>query len=347
MAIKQYDKIVAQEINNNASTSFSQGALVYATDIANLYGGSDTIARGVLIRAEHFANLGLPGSGGLNGTFNNISFKDAIANPNSGLTYTVDSNGWTLYITKGGNIQFNNFGKFGNNTDIFMIGGGGAGNKDGLSGSGGFYSTTNSKVLNNNTSYSLSVGTGGTTNGATGGATSGFGISVNGGYGGKAHILKNYEVSFTTTSWVTYGYDQDGWVEDDGETYRNLGSRTQINKGSTIYLECDQYGNQIAEYGLYRGAYLYVYKGVNGFEWYHLDSGDWGAKTANFTSATRPSDELAATKIFGTTNAGGPGSTSSVANGSSYGQGGGSLNQYGGSSFGKGANGIIAIRNHR
>lgn len=78
--------------------------MVYATDISNLYGGSDTIARGVLIRAEHFANLGLPGSGGLNGIFNNVSFKDAIANPNSGLTYTVDSNGWTLYITKGGNI---------------------------------------------------------------------------------------------------------------------------------------------------------------------------------------------------------------------------------------------------
>ena len=72
-----------------------------------------------------------------------------------------------------------------------------------------------------------------------------------------------------------------------------------------------------------------------------------GSISASTKTATRPSDELAITKIFGTTNAGGPGSASSVTDGSYYGQGGGSLGQYGGSSFGKGANGIIAIRNHR
>lgn len=229
-----------------------------------------------------------------------------------------------------------------------MIGGGGAGNKDGLSGSGGFYSTTNGKILNTNSSYSLNIGSGGTSNGADGGVTSGFDLSVKGGYGGKAHTLENYEISFTTTSWVTYGYDQDGWVEDDGESYRNLDSRTQIDKGDTIYIECDQYGNQIAEYGIYHGAYIYVYRGINGFDWYHLDSGDWGEKTANFTSSSRPSDEKPSTTIFNTTiTVGGPGSTSSVITGSRYGQGGGALGQYGASSFGAGKSGIIAIRNHR
>lgn len=348
MAIQQNNKIIASEINNSAATNFSQGAFIYASDIASLYGGTDNIAKGVLIKAEHFQNLGLPGSGGLNGTFNGVSFKNAIADSNSGLQYIQDGSGWTLYITKGGTINFTNFGRYGSSTDIFMIGGGGAGNKDGLSGSGGFYSTTNSKVLSNNTSYSISIGTGGTTNGATGGITSGFGISVNGGYGGKAHIVNGYNRGYTITSWKTYGYDTSGSIEIDGESYRKVVNKEQMTQGDTIYLVCDGSGNTETATLYEEGQLIYgVHRGADGWDWYRLGDGNWANVNADITSATRPSDEFAITTIFGITNAGGPGPASSVANGSYYGQGGGSLGQYGGSSFGKGANGIIAIRNHR
>lgn len=353
MAIQQNNKIIASEINNSAATNFNQGAFIYAKDIAELYGGTDNIAKGVLIRAEHFQNLGLPGSGGLNGTFNGVPFKSAIANPNSGLEYVQDGNGWTLYITKGGTINFTNFGRYGNSTDIFMIGGGGAGNKDGLSGSGGFYSITNSKVLNNNTSYSLSIGTGGTTNGATGGVTSGFGISVKGGYGGKAHIINYYYRYVTMASYNgsnLYYYSRDYGVDEDGFIIVDTDDHVNVHDGYSANIKCNKNGsleqsNAVSVGGQYMAGTFYHAAGGG----YYQSGGTYseGSISASTKTATRPSDELTITKIFGVTNAGGPGSASSIANGSHYGQGGGSLGQYGGSSFGKGANGVIAIRNHR
>lgn len=353
MPIQQNDKIIASEINSSAATNFSQGAFIYASDIAEIYGGTDNIVKDVLILAEHFQNLGLPGSGGLNGTFNGVPFKNAIADSNSGLEYIQDSNGWTLYITKGGTVNFTNFGKYGNSTDIFMIGGGGAGNKDGLSGSGGFYSTTNSKVLNNNTSYSLSIGTGGTTNGATGGATSGFEISVKGGYGGKAHTINYYYRYVTMASFSgsnLYYYSRDHGIDEDGFIIVDTADHINVRDGYSANIKCDKNGSlkqssAVSIGGQYmQGTFYHAADGG-----YYQAGGTYseGSISASTKIATRPSDELAITKIFGVTNAGGPGSASSVTDGSYYGQGGGSLGQYGSSSFGKGANGIIAIRNHR
>lgn len=350
MAIQQNNKIIASEINNSAATNFSQGAFIYASDIASLYGGTDSIAKGALIRAEHFQNLGLPGSGGLNGTFNGVSFKNAIANSSSGLEYVQDSNGWTLYITKGGTINFTNFGRYGSSTDIFMIGGGGAGNKDGLSGSGGFYSTTNSKTLSTGSNYSLVIGSGGTTNGATGGVTSGFGISVSGGYGGKAHIINGYNRGYTISSNKTYGYNTKGTeVSSGGEEYPKVVEKEQIPQGDTIYLVCNKSGTTETATLYESGQLIYgVHRGADGWDWYRLGNGSWESVNADITSASRPSDEKPSTTIFGTTTTvGGSGSTSSVAAGSRYGQGGGALGQHGASSFGAGKSGIIAIRNHR
>ena len=363
MAIKQYDKIIAQEINNSASTSFSQGAFIYAKDIAELYGGTDNIAKGVLIRAEHFQNLGLPGSGGLNGTFNGVPFKNAIADSNSGLEYVQDSNGWTLYITKGGTINFTNFGRYGNSTDIFMIGGGGAGNKNGISGSGGFYSTTNSKTLSTGSNYSLIIGSGGSSNGANGDNTSGFGLSVSGGYGGKAYIVNDYYrscvVNYADGGYVLYYYEI-GTIENNGMVCVRESSESYIDNHAILDIICDQYGNVI-NYSGYIDEYSDPENGdyfsVLGGNLVHGKDGYWYIGTAdhrgepigaNVTSVSRPTDEKPSTTIFNTTiTVGGPGSTSSATAGSRYGQGGGASGQYGASSFGAGKSGLIAIRNHR
>ena len=365
MAIQQNNKIIASEINNSAATNFSQGAFIYASDIASLYGGTDNIAKGVLIRAEHFQNLGLPGSGGLNGTFNGVSFKNAIADSNSGLEYVQDSNGWTLYITKGGTINFTNFGRYGNSTDIFMIGGGGAGNKDGLSGSGGFYSTTNSKALSTGSNYSLTIGSGGSSNGASGGNTSGFGLSVSGGYGGKAHISTGRQyATFTVTSHdggdKIYLYQTAGRIIDEYEGTPVLnydGSQDRVvtyEEPYTGQFWCQSDGNILAQrYYLYRaGQYVYnIVEEISSSDhrFYRIGSSSRNSDiTKEVAPASRPSDEKPSTSIFGTTTTvGGSGSTSSATAGSRYGQGGGALGQYGASSFGVGKSGIIAIRNHR
>lgn len=354
MAIKQYDKIVAQEINNNASTSFSQGALVYATDIANLYGGSDTIARGVLIRAEHFANLGLPGSGGLNGTFNGMSFKDADNNPSiSGFDYVKDNNGWTLYITKGGTINFTNFGIKGSTVDIFMIGGGGAGNKDGGNGGGGQPITKPRISLSTNRSYTLTIGAGATSNGGNGGETYTTILSdrASGGKGGVSgsytHIVANMEGSYANNDYI-YMYPSLSCDREDMDS---------VPADSRISFQCDSAGNYITSTDLVISGQSYtgvVYRGTNGW-WYR--GGAIYNETKIRGAGSNGSQWIDLTYCFGNSSwwqVGGlgpnPTSTStSGQHGTRYGQGGGgNYNKaYGGSSYGHGANGIIAIRNWR
>ena len=358
MAIGQGNKIIASEINDSAATSFSQGAFIYAKDIVELYGGSDTIATGKLILAEHFQNLGLTGSGGLNGEFHtsskNYKLKEAVDAKIIGYTYD-DSSNWQLTFPIGGTLSFSNFGKKGSAIDIFMIGGGGAGNKDGISGSGGFYSITNNKILTANTNYSLVIGTGGTTNGAPGGATSGFGISVAGGYGGEAHTLHYYSAS-AELDWDGYNlYQYSGSISGDSLSLSNNGVNIADDKGYCKRpVKCDKNGNfESVSHGYYQGQYVDgpFYASVSDDVWFRAtDITRVGDVTANMTKASRPSNEMKETTGFGgTTYYGGIGSTNSISPGTRYGQGGGSLGTYGNSStkFGTGKSGLIIIRNHR
>ena len=358
MAIQQNNKIIASEINNSAATNFSQGAFIYANDIASLYGGTDNIAKGVLIRAEHFQNLGLPGSGGLNGTFNGVPFKNAIENSSSGLEYAQDSNGWTLYITKSGTINFTNFGRYGNSTDIFMIGGGGAGNKDGLSGSGGFYVNGTKELVANN-SYNLVISTGGIENGAPGGGyvddegkvwgapTQGFGFEARGGQGGKANEISGYYKEYTTSNWTTYDTNTNGSIEYRGEEYPKWESQEKVTSGDTIYLSCNEQGELRTTEVYKNGSIITCYYGLYD-NLYQLGGGDLSELKKQVIIVERPANEATFTTIFDTTIiVGGPGSDTSAEAGSRYGQGGGTSSQYGASSFGTGKSGIIAIRNHR
>ena len=60
MPIQAGSKILASEVNNKSSTSFKTGSIMYASDVANLYTGSEKIVKGMLIKAIHGNNLKTP-----------------------------------------------------------------------------------------------------------------------------------------------------------------------------------------------------------------------------------------------------------------------------------------------
>lgn len=347
MAITKGNKIVASEINTSAGTNFGQKNIIYASDISNLYGGTDTIARGVLIKAEHFQNLGLPGTGGLNGTYAGLSFKDAVAN--GYMSYTTDANGWVLTLTKTGSntLNFTSFGKYGSNVDIFLLGGGGAGNKNGLGGSGGFYTTIN-KTLSTG-GQTLAIGAGGTSNGSAGGQTSAFSSVAKGGYGGRAHTVNYYYISVTMSEYNNFIYRYStGWIDDDGIV--NVDGQEKIPYETyTDDLYCDQNGRITWYNGKLHGQNTWgVFARATDDAWYQVGGGTpSGPVKASITNATRPSDEPSSTSAFGIITVSGSGSNTGSAPASRKGQGGGGTNTYGGSSFGKGGDGLIMIRNHR
>ena len=344
MAIEKNNKIVALEINQFSGTNFGAQNLIYASEIAGLYGGSDSIVRGALIKAEHFLSLGLPGSGGLNGTYAGLPFKDA---KEAGyLGYDKDNNILYLYKTGTNTINFSSLGNLGSNVDIFMIGGGGAGNKDGLGGSGGFYTTLSSHTLEIATNYDLAIGKGGIDNGAKGGETAAFSKSVNGGEGGKAHDLRGYYRNYTTSNWVTYSTSTSGSEEVDGVHYPKWSSQAQVDAGTTIRLDCDKNGT-LDKVSVYKsGSIISCYRGYYG-GLYQLGGGDFGDVIQDLVLATHPTNEAPSITVFNTILVGGPGSDTGAANATRAGQGGGGTNVCGGTSFGSGADGLIIITNHR
>lgn len=357
MAITKGNKIIASEINTSAGTNFGQNNIIYASDISNLYGGTDTITRGVLIKAEHFQNLGLPGTGGLNGTYAGLSFKDAVAN--GYMSYTTDANGWVLTFTKTGSntLNFTSFGKYGSNVDIFLLGGGGAGNKNGLGGSGGFYTTINRTLSTGG--QTLAIGAGGTSNGSAGGQTSAFSSVAKGGYGGKAHTVDYYyRKALLEDGGGTKIYYYKTWAYDSANgrmnVYRENNATLSVADPYEGNIKCYSDGSlityhkaYIADAGTYVGDAYYLFHGVDENLYRATNVSNQGAIETSIQSATRPSDEPSSTSAFGIITVSGSGSNTGSAPASRKGQGGGGTNTYGGSSFGIGGNGLIMIRNHR
>lgn len=243
MAIQQHEIIKAFEIKAEANINVTSGNYIKATDISGLYSGSDTIAPGVLIKAEHFTDIGIPGTGGLNGTYGGYSFREAI--DKNWIEY--DSNNRILKILKSSNsgstLKFTNFGGFSPATNIFMIGGGGAGNKNGSSGTGGFYPKNNYETtLKLNEIYSLIIGSGGTTSGASGNKTTGFGYTADGGIGGKRFTIEGYYRNWTTKSNHTYHYTgrEQYSTTIDGTTCRVYTAYRQLQTGEIVKFACDE-----------------------------------------------------------------------------------------------------------
>lgn len=122
-----------------------------------------------------------------------------VKNPNMTYTYTgshekIDdgSGNWRIKFKSSGTLKFTNLGKWDGKLDVFCVGGGGSGGGVGFGGGGG-YTTTETKDVVEGVSYQIVIGAGGagvagnaTVKGNDGGTTSAFGVSANGGQGGKS-----------------------------------------------------------------------------------------------------------------------------------------------------------------
>lgn len=114
---------------------------------------------------------------------------------------TVSQDNWKIRFLTSGTLTFQALNGAENGIDVFLVGGGGAGGAScyvnsenplwGGGGGGGGYTNTQKEVsVTQGTTYTITVGAGGTgvsgANGNDGGSSSAFGISANGGKGGYA-----------------------------------------------------------------------------------------------------------------------------------------------------------------
>lgn len=119
---------------------------------------------------------------------------------------TVSQDNWKIRFLTSGTLTFQALNGAENGIDVFLVGGGGAGGAScyvnsenplwGGGGGGGGYTNTQKEVsVTQGTTYTITVGAGGTGvsggNGNSGGTTSAFGVSANGGQGGRAGDTAN------------------------------------------------------------------------------------------------------------------------------------------------------------
>lgn len=132
------------------------GELITAETLTKQFGKINGVEINQLIKPGSISNLGLQGSGGLSGTYGGVSFQQAIANGD--LAYSYDSNGWTFqFLSTGKELIFTNFGTFGNNLQVAVVGGGGNGIKNVQPGGGGEVIQKN-QVFAQNTKYTITIG---------------------------------------------------------------------------------------------------------------------------------------------------------------------------------------------
>lgn len=97
-------------------------------------------------------------------------------------SFSGDAKGnWTLTLKTGGTLKVTSLPK-GGTIDVFLVGGGGGGGNGYASGGGGggFTKTQSNVSLTKGSSYTITIGTGGSI-GVAGGNSSGFGYTANGG----------------------------------------------------------------------------------------------------------------------------------------------------------------------
>lgn len=239
-------------------------------------------------------------------------------------TFSGDSKGdWTLTIKSSGTLKITSLPK-GGTIDVFLVGGGGGGQSGGVyypGGGGGGYTTTASNVsITSGSSYSITIGAGGTgaflTN-ANGGQTSAFSKTASGG---------------------THGWSGHYFGEGNQNGGPGMGGSGGAGEGGTAGTN----GGNGSGAGLNRTCY---YDGT----YWHLGT------STTYTTYTMGKGQGKTTRAFGGTSgtvyaAGGAntGNKSSYKNGTANtgngGEGGYSANT---STGGSGGSGIVIIRNHR
>ena len=133
------------------------------------------------------ANTGGGGGGGSAGGSGIVIIRNHASSGTTGgvsYTYTGDSefisdggDNWKIKFLTSGTLTFSSLGTASSGIDLFLVGGGSA------EGGGGYTATHKGLSIAKGTSYSIVVGSGGTSSSVNGGTSSGFGKSVNGGQG--------------------------------------------------------------------------------------------------------------------------------------------------------------------
>ena len=133
------------------------------------------------------ANTGGGGGGGSAGGSGIVIIRNHASSGTTGgvsYTYTGDSefisdggDNWRIKFLTSGTLTFSSLGTASSGIDLFLVGGGSA------EGGGGYTATHKGLSIAKGTSYSIVVGSGGTSSSVNGGTSSGFGKSVNGGQG--------------------------------------------------------------------------------------------------------------------------------------------------------------------
>gem|GEM_PF-807666 len=209
-----------------------QGSSTAATSgAANTGGGA-----GVGIRGESF-----PAYGGSGIVVIRLSLRNSFFSYTGSSQIIIDSNGQlrVKLLTSGTFIPTTNL-----TANAFLVGGGGGGmtwnSSTGAGGGGGGYTlTVSSASLQQNTSYSIVVGAGGSP-GGTGGTTSAFGSSANGGLSGNGGVGSNGGSGGG-------GYPS-GWGGSNGSNGANSNMAGGIGQGTTTQ-EFGEAGGTIYSYG--------------------------------------------------------------------------------------------------
>ena len=154
------------------------------TSGSNAAGGSGGGGAGHIAGA---ANTGGGGGGGSAGGSGIVIIRNHASSWTTGgvsYTYTGDSefisdggDNWRIKFLTSGTLTFSSLGTASSGIDLFLVGGGSA------EGGGGYTATHKGLSIAKGTSYSIVVGSGGTSSSVNGGTSSGFGKSVNGGQG--------------------------------------------------------------------------------------------------------------------------------------------------------------------
>lgn len=203
MPIQQDKEIIASEVNTklNMPDFLKQNQEITVQKLIDKFGQANITAAKItvnsLITPKQINDIqvsGIPGTGGLDGTFDNQSFEEAITS--GAIIPVIDENtgNWELRIISPGThtLIFSNFGTKGPNIDYFLVGGGGGGATKNYGGGGGYTLTKKNQHLALGTNYKLTIGKGGEV-AKKGEASEGFGSAAKGGepgFLGKATVVE-------------------------------------------------------------------------------------------------------------------------------------------------------------
>lgn len=232
MPIQQDKEIIAGEVNTKLSIAdfLKQDQEITVQKLIDKFGQANIAAAKIvvdsLITPKQINDIqvsGIPGTGGLDGTFDNQSFEEAIAS--GAIIPIVDNNtgNWELRIIPPGThtLLFSNFGTKGPNIDYFLLGGGGGGAIKNYGGGGGHTLTKKNQQLVLGTTYKLIIGKGGEI--AKKGETSeGFASTAKGGEPG-------FLGKTTAVKWATKP------TQGGANLYYYTGSDLQIKEWSDHY----------------------------------------------------------------------------------------------------------------